>query len=123
MAQKNIFETVRRNIICFRKMNGLSQTDLAKKMKTSQRLVAYYENKASSMPLDKVQDFAEALETSVGALLDERPINGIHDIDLRLLKKLKQIEQLPRRARDAVMHSINTAIENHILKEKHKKGQ
>ena len=122
MVKKNIYETVRHNIIRFRKAHGLSQTDLAKKLKTSQRLVAYYENKATNMPLDKLQEFAEVLEVSVGALLDERPINGsiCLDIDIRLLKKLKQIEKLPRRTKDALTHSINTAIENYTLKEKKK---
>jgi hypothetical protein len=87
-------------------------------MKTSQRLVAYYEDKSANMPLEKLQQFAEALNVSVGALLDERPITGNvgPEVDLRLLKRVQQIDALPRRAKDAVIHSINTAIENQALK-------
>lgn len=118
MNKKNIVTTAQENIIRLRKANGLSQTDLAKKMKTSQRLVAYYESKASNIPLMKLQEFADVLNVSVGALLDERPVHSPvgPEIDLRLLKRLKQIDKLPRRSKDALIHSINTAIENNTLK-------
>ena len=108
MHKKNIVQIAKHNIIRLRKTNGLSQTDLAKKMKTSQRLVAYYENKAASIPLGKLQEFAEALDVSIGTLLDERYTNNSAgpEIDLRLMKKLKLIDMLPRRAKDALIHSI-----------------
>lgn len=118
MRKTNLVDTIRNNIIRLRKTNGWSQTDLAKKMKTSQRLVAYYENKSANMPLEKLQEFADVLDVSVGVLLDERPTNGnvSPKIDLRLLKRVKQIDELPRRAKDALIHSINTAIENQEMK-------
>jgi hypothetical protein len=81
-------------------------------------------DKSANMPLEKLQKFADAFGVSVGALLDERPINGNvgPDVDLRLLKRLKQIDSLPRRAKDALIHSINTAIENHEMKMVKKQG-
>lgn len=118
MHKKNLIKTIRENIVRLRKANGWSQTDLAKRMNTSQRLVAYYEDKSANMPLEKLQEFAEAFSVSIGALLDERPITGNvgPEVDLRLLKRVKQIDALPRRAKDALIHNINTAIENHEMK-------
>jgi transcriptional regulator with XRE-family HTH domain len=118
MRKTNLVQTAKTNIIRYRKEKAMSQTDLAKKMKTSQRLVAYYENKASNIPLNKLHGVADALGVSVGALLDERPVNGGVEpgIDVRLFKRLKQIEALPRRARDALIHSINTELEMHALR-------
>jgi transcriptional regulator with XRE-family HTH domain len=118
MVRKNIVKIAKRNIIQYRKVRGMSQTELARKMKISQRLVAYYESKASNISLEKLQDFADALDVSVGALLDERP--AVPEVgprvDIRILKRVQQIESLPRRARDALLHNINTAIQVHSPK-------
>ena len=123
MPKKNIVEIAKQNIIKSRVKLGLSQTELARKMKTSQRLIAYYESKANNIPLTKLQEFADALNVSVGALLDERSTSGDigPDIDLRLLKRLKQVDELPRRAKEALIHNINTAIEMNKLKSQKKK--
>jgi transcriptional regulator with XRE-family HTH domain len=120
MVKKNIVDTAKQNITKLRIKLGLSQTELARKMKTSQRLIAYYESKAGNIPLLKLQDFADALNVSVGTLLDERsnPEEIGPDIDIRLLKRLKQIDKLPRRAKEALIHNINTTIEMHEMKQK-----
>jgi predicted transcriptional regulator len=46
MKKTSIAETVKKNLIKYRKNAGLSQVELAKRMKVSQRVVAYYENEA-----------------------------------------------------------------------------
>lgn len=119
MKYKNIFDTVKANIIKARKAKGYSQTDLAGKMSTSQRLIAYYETKTKTISLDKLVEFAEALNVSLGTLLDEKPVNNVPvDIDLKLLKKVKQIDELPRRAKESLMHTINTTLEMNKMKKK-----
>jgi len=125
MKKTSIAETVKKNLIKYRKNAGLSQVELAKRMKVSQRVVAYYENEATNIPLDQLQNFAEALNVAVIALMDTKieRSTGVEEIGIRLIRKMKQIEALPRRSKDALWHSINTAIENNAMKQKNKKQQ
>ncbi len=77
----------------------------------------YYENEGNNIPLSKVQELAEALEVSVAELLDlNTRKTGIEDIDIRLIKKIQAIEALPRRAKDALWHTINMTLEMQKLK-------
>lgn len=112
MNKPNIVEVAKKNIVRCRKARAMSQQELAKRMKATQRVVAYYENEASNIPLTKLQDFAEALDVSIAALLDEsydrRP--SVEQFDIRLIRKLKQIHSLPKRPRDALWHAINNAL-------------
>jgi hypothetical protein len=72
-----------------------------------------------------LQNFAEALNVAVIALMDTKieRSTGVEEIGIRLIRKMKQIEALPRRSKDALWHSINTAIENNAMKQKNKKQQ
>jgi transcriptional regulator with XRE-family HTH domain len=116
--KKNTMEIFRKNLYRLRKERGLSQRTIAEKMKVSQRLVAYYECKAPNIPLTKVQDFADALEVSIVELLDtkQKGISEAEELDVRIIRKIKQIEKLPRRAQEALWHNINTTLEVHAGK-------
>ncbi len=124
MAKSDIVETVRDNITMYRKKRGLTQVELAKRMRVSQRIVAYYESEATSIPISKVQQFADALEVSLVALVEEHKgkTKEFEEIDIRLIKKLKSIEALPRRARDALWHNINMALQVHSVSGQGKNG-
>ena len=119
MDKPDIVETVRNNIILYRKKRGWSQVELAKKMNVSQRIVAYYESEATSIPISKAQQFADGLQVSLVALVEEHTgqTREFGDMDIRLIKKVKSIENLPRRTRDALWHNINTAIQVHEMRE------
>lgn len=119
MKKTNLTKTVKENIVKYRKNAGLSQVELAKRMKVSQRVIAYYENEATNIPLDQLQNFADALSVAVSALLDTKveKSSGVEEIDIRLIRKIKQIEELPRRSKDALWHNINTAIESNAMKQ------
>ncbi len=118
MQKSQIIKTVKKNLIRLRKHRGLSQKELAKHMKVSQRVIAYYENEANNIPLVKLQDLANVLEVSITELLSTKFIknDNISTIDIRLIRKLKEIEKLPRRARDALWHTVNTTLEMHVIK-------
>jgi transcriptional regulator with XRE-family HTH domain len=125
MHKENIVQIFKDNLVRIRKKRGYTQRQLAKKVGTSQRAVAYYENDAANIPLTKLQDLANALEVSVVELLG--PVNGksrgIEEMDIRIIRKIKQIEKLPRRAQEALWHTINTTLEMHALKAQKKKSE
>jgi len=117
MKNTGIVKAVQDNLVRIRKERGLTQSELARKINSSQRAIAYYENEGNNIPLSKVQELAEALEVSVAELLDlNTRKTGIEDIDIRLVKKIQAIETLPRRAKDALWHTINMTLEMQKLK-------
>lgn len=125
MKNTSLTKTVKENIIKYRKNAGLSQAQLAKKMGVSQRVVAYYENEATNIPLDQLQNFADALNVAVVALMDTKieKSTGVEQIDIRLIRKIKKIEALPRRSKEALWHHINSTLETNELKKAHKRRQ
>jgi transcriptional regulator with XRE-family HTH domain len=126
MQKQDVVPTFKKNLVALRKKRGLSQRELARKMGATQRIVAYYEKEAANIPLTKLQDLARALDVTVVELLDQRleKANGVAELDVRIIRKIKQIEGLPRRSQEALWHTINTTLEMHALKAQNlKKGR
>jgi transcriptional regulator with XRE-family HTH domain len=115
-------ENFKRNLYRLRKERGLSQRSLASKMGVTQRLITYYEKDAPNIPLTQVQKFADALGVSVVELLDPRPRigSGTEELDVRTIRKIKEMQNLPRRTREALWQNINHILELHRTKEKKK---
>lgn len=114
MPKNDIVSIFKRNLVQLRKARGYTQRELARKMKVSQRVVAYYENDAANIPLTKLQDLATALDVAVVELLAPKK-NGkerdIEEIDIRIIRKMKEIQALPRRTSDALWLTINATLE------------
>ncbi|MBB6480891.1 helix-turn-helix domain-containing protein [Spirochaeta isovalerica] len=107
---KNTFNN---NMALFRKRKGLSQRELAQIVGISHRTIAYYEAETNSIPLDKLENIAEALGVLPGDLVnpvDEKVREKI-ELDLKLVKKLQQIKQLPDRDQRAISNHINALID------------
>lgn len=115
---EDVVETFKKNLIRLRKRRGLSQRELAKKMGSTQRVVAYYEKEAANIPLTKIQDIARALDISVLELLDTKIDKRaeIENLDVRTIRKIEQIDNLPRRARESLWQTINSFLETHKAK-------
>jgi transcriptional regulator with XRE-family HTH domain len=118
MNTNHLISSFKANLVKFRRQMGLSQRGLAKKMGVSQRVVSYYEKDAADVPLSRIIDLANALNVTVIELLDpkmERRSNWA-DLDVRIIRKIRQIEKLPRRKQDELWQHINTALEIQTLK-------
>jgi transcriptional regulator with XRE-family HTH domain len=124
MKKEDVVSAFKKNLVAIRKKRGFSQRELAKRMNATQRVVAYYEKEAANIPLTKLQELAYALDVSVVELLDNRvgKRNGVEELDVRIIRKIKQIEGLPRRAQEALWHTINTTIEINAIKAHKKKN-
>lgn len=115
--KQNNIDIFKKNLVRLRKERGLSQRALAAKIGVTQRLITYYEKEAPNIPLTKIQEIAEALEVSIVELLDPRQrISNTEELDVRTIRKIKQIESLPRRARDALWHTINATLDKYAEK-------
>lgn len=118
MDSTHIISSFKTNLVKFRRQKGLSQRALAKKMGVSQRVISYYEKDAANVPLSRIIDLANALGVSIIELLDpkiERK-NTLQELDVRTIRKIRQIDQLPRRKQEELWQHINTALEIQMLK-------
>ena len=107
-----------KNLIALRKAKGMSQRDLAKASGISNRMIAHYENHAVIPPIAKLEKLANALEVSLGELIDTNAAESdISGLNTRTLKKVKLLEQLPPADQRKVLDYINALI----AQQKHKK--
>lgn len=112
-----------KNLIRLRKNSCLSQMELAKKIGISQRMINYYENNPNTINIDKLKKLADALNANISDFFNENGTSGIlDDIDVRWLKKIKDIKNLPESDIKAINNHINSLIEkNNLKREKSKK--
>lgn len=94
-----------------RKRRGLTQVELAEKLGIGQVLVSQYELGEARVHGALVAAFAKALRTSADEILGLKPSkeNGAMK-DRRFLRRLPQIDRLPRRKKDALLTTIDALL-------------
>jgi len=102
-------------LAALRKARGLTQTQLAEKIGSSQRALSRYETVADRAPV--LAALAKALRVTTDERLGVKPlqrasING-HGSgeDRRLWKKFQQVMALPEKDRRAVIRLVNSLVE------------
>lgn len=105
-----------------RQARGLTQTELARKVGVTQRVVTYYENEAATVSADLLAKFAKVLGVSADELLGTpaKPSAATELLpqSLRLWRKLKQVEALPPTERRQIVQLIEAFVERSELKRK-----
>lgn len=97
-----------------RQAAGFTQTELAKAIGASQRMIAYYESESSRPPAHLLASLAEVLGTTVDTLLGTRPVKReVTAHDARLLRKVAEIEKLPAADRRVVIRVIDALLAQH----------
>lgn len=107
-----------RNLRRLRKERGLSQYDLAELTGLSQRMIHHYETYVSEPPLSKVELIARALKVKASALLEnpqEEELGDASQFDMRSLKKLRDILELPPNDRSFLYRTLNNLIRKNQL--------
>lgn len=103
-----------------RKAKGLTQTQLGRLVGVTQRVVTYYENEGGTLAPDLLARFAKALDVSADHLLGRTastaPLDSALPENLRLWRKLKQVEALPLPERRQVVQFIDALVERNTLK-------
>lgn len=111
-------ETVGLRIARLRKARGLTQTELAERIGIIQTLVSDYENENLRLSAEMAARFAQALAVSLDELMGLKIPKrtaakaGNGELSLKLVRRLKGIEQLPPAQQKALLRTIDVFLQN-----------
>lgn len=96
-----------------RKKHGLSQKQLAERLKTTREVIDYYERRAMNPSLAFIERAAESLEVSVAELVgsEPKPARGRPGPLPQLIRRIEQIRELPRKEQEFVIRFLDTVLE------------
>jgi transcriptional regulator with XRE-family HTH domain len=110
-------EPLGERIARLRKERGYSQAELAARIGIIQALVSDYETGKLRLSAEMAVRFARALEVSADELL--QPSKGKRRVlqpSRKVLRRLEQIETLPPTQQTTLFRTIDTFLENAVLK-------
>lgn len=104
-------ETFGRRLARLRKAKGYSQAELGEAIGISQRMVAYYEGQTDRPPAQLLLPIARTLRISLDELLGLRDAKDAPaPKNTRLLRKLRLVEELPRKDQKHVLDMIDALL-------------
>jgi transcriptional regulator with XRE-family HTH domain len=110
-------ETLGERIARIRKERGLTQVQLADKIGIIQSIISSVESGDRRLSAEMAVRFAQALDASMDELLGPGRREGKGKKPSRkILRRLEQIEQLPRTRQLALLRTIDGVLESHALK-------
>jgi transcriptional regulator with XRE-family HTH domain len=116
---KIVRSIVSKNIRKYRKSKNLTQIQLAEKSGLSKRMIAYYETNISNPPINNLLSIAKALDVSIYALIGEKQprelIELFEDIDMRTLKKILLIKNLPKKDRVTIYNMVDSLLKSNSI--------
>lgn len=100
-------------LVTIRKAQGISQTELARRIGSTQRSISYYELQADYPPGEAIIALAKGLGVSADELLGikslkEKPKRNRQE--QWLWKKFRKILSLPDRDQRAIVRTVNLAV-------------
>jgi transcriptional regulator with XRE-family HTH domain len=104
------------NLARIRKQRGYSQRQLAELTSISFRMICHYETKATAVPMNKLKAIADALNARIADFFEEDEVTSLDDIDVRWIKKIKEIQSLPESDRKEINQHINSLLVKSKLK-------
>jgi transcriptional regulator with XRE-family HTH domain len=112
-AQESLGDRIRRH----RLSKGLTQTELGQRIGRSQRVIAYYEQRGSSPPPGVLVKIADVLDVSTDVLLGRKRTGRAGDReparDVRRLRHLSRLDELPINDRKAIFRIIDALADRH----------
>jgi len=107
-----------KNLARLRKLRGYSQRELAKKTKLSHRMINYYEKNPKSVPMNKLELLAKALDVKIADFFNEEETSPLDNLDVRWLKKIIELKNLPETDRKEINKHIKSLLEKNKLQKK-----
>jgi len=104
-------------LVALRKRAGYTQTELARELNVTRRMIAYYEGETAYPPSALLPQLAQALGVNLEELLGTQPVRkATKAVNTRLHRRLQQIEQLDPTEKRQVLQLIDAFIERGQLK-------
>jgi transcriptional regulator with XRE-family HTH domain len=104
-------ETFGQRLARLRKEKGYTQVELADKIGTIQAIISDYERDKLRAHADMIVRFAQALGVTTDECLGLKSTKTIEgNKNRRFLRRLKQIEGLPKRDQDALLRTIDAFL-------------
>jgi transcriptional regulator with XRE-family HTH domain len=108
MKKKTTIDNFGGNLSCLRKARGLTQKKLGEMIGVSNRVIAYYEKETNYPPAHLIAPLSEALGVSTDELLGiKKSTSSITTGNVALWRKLRVVENLPKKDQKAILHYIN----------------
>lgn len=104
-----------KRLLALRKSRGLTQTELAEAIESTQRAICYYETEDRYPPAPVVAKIAQALGVTTDEMLGVAHLKGeevVSPEERRLWKKFRLILELPDRDQKAVIRLISSLVRN-----------
>ena len=109
---KEFYQQLGKRIAEQRKAHGLTQTGLAELLGISQQTMAHYEGGRLRVALSMMPALAQALDVTIGDLLDEQPATkSKRGPQSKLQLQIEQIHTLPRAKQKFVSEMLETVIQ------------
>jgi transcriptional regulator with XRE-family HTH domain len=104
-------ETLGQRLARIRKERGFTQVELAQRIGLIQSLVSDYETDRLNLSAEMAVRFAMALDVSIDELLHPQAKKTMaKKPNRKVLRRLEQIESLPRRKQEALLMTIDSFL-------------
>lgn len=100
-----------KRVAAARRERGLTQRELAEHLGISQKMVEYYERRASNVTADVVCKLSEVLHVTADELLGTSPQKARPGPKSRLQRQIEQIERLPQSKQNAIVQVLDMALQ------------
>ena len=107
----NSKETIGNRIARLRKLKGLTQNELGEIINITQNVVSDYETGRAHLSDDMIIRFSYALGVSSDELLGFENKNTF-SLNLRLVKRLKELDKLPESKQKTILRSLDLMIDS-----------
>jgi transcriptional regulator with XRE-family HTH domain len=104
-------ETIGERMARLRRERGITQVELAEMLGVAQPMVSAYENGGLRLHGELIVELTKILDVSADQLLGLKDTKNGPVKNGRLLRKLQQLELLPRRDQQALMRTIEAFLQ------------
>ncbi len=107
-------ESLGQRIARIRKLKGLTQSQLALQIGIERTVIANYEKDRLRIYDEMLARIAIALSVSTDELLGLKtlPVSKVDSASLRLVRRLRKIEQLPAAKQKAIIQTLDMALQS-----------
>lgn len=104
-------ETVGERLARFRRERGITQAELGEALNLAQPNISDYERGVFRLNADLILKITELLKVSADELLGLKPPKAVRSVrNIRLARRLEEIESLPRRDQEALLRTIDAFL-------------